>query len=100
MRHCVDVATGTGQQAFAFAKRGYSVVGVDLMQSMLQIAGMHNKNGLVKFVNSDATQVPFEDCIFDVTCISFALLEKTGIQVIAERAVLFGAGKVYKAVNN
>lgn len=26
----LDVATGTGKQAFAFAKKGYDVIGVDL----------------------------------------------------------------------
>ena len=28
----LDVATGTGKQAFAFAKRGYAVIGVDLTE--------------------------------------------------------------------
>jgi ubiquinone/menaquinone biosynthesis C-methylase UbiE len=28
----LDVATGTGQQAFVFAKRGYVVTGVDLTE--------------------------------------------------------------------
>ncbi len=26
----LDVATGTGKQAFAFAKKGYNVIGIDL----------------------------------------------------------------------
>ena len=41
----LDVATGTGQQAFAFAKRGHDVIGVDLTESMLEIARRHNKGG-------------------------------------------------------
>src|SRR3989304_5661778 len=28
----LDVATGTGEQAFAFAKKGYDVVGIDLSE--------------------------------------------------------------------
>jgi len=69
----LDVATGTGQQAFAFAKRGYDVIGVDLTESMLGIGRKHNKGGLVKFEAADATQLRFEENCFDVSCISFAL---------------------------
>ncbi len=69
----LDVATGTGQQALAFAKRGYDVIGVDLTESMLQIARKHNKAGLVKFEAADATRLRFDDNSFDVTCVSFAL---------------------------
>lgn len=69
----LDVATGTGQQALAFGKRGYDVTGVDLTESMLEIARKHNKAGLVKFEVADATHLRFENDSFDVTCISFAL---------------------------
>jgi len=69
----LDVATGTGQQAFAFAKRGYDVVAVDLTESMIEIARKNNKNGLVKFEVADATHLRFEDNSFDVSCVSFAL---------------------------
>ena len=69
----LDVATGTGQQAFAFAKRGYNVIGVDLTKSMLDIARKNNKNGLVKFEIADATHLGFNDNSFDVSCVSFAL---------------------------
>lgn len=69
----LDVATGTGQQAFAFAKHGYDVIGVDLTESMLGIGRKHNKGGLVKFEAADATHLRFEENSFDVSCISFAL---------------------------
>jgi demethylmenaquinone methyltransferase/2-methoxy-6-polyprenyl-1,4-benzoquinol methylase len=69
----LDIATGTGQQAFAFAKRGYEVIGVDLTESMLRIAQKHNKDGSVKFEAADATQLRFQANTFDVICISFAL---------------------------
>ena len=69
----LDVATGTGQQAFAFAKRGYDVIGVDLTESMLGIGRKHNKGGLVKFEAADATRLQFEENRFDVSCVSFAL---------------------------
>jgi len=69
----LDVATGTGQQAFAFAKCGYDVTGVDLTESMLAIARKHNKDGFVKFEVGDATHLRFENNAFDISCISFAL---------------------------
>jgi ubiquinone/menaquinone biosynthesis C-methylase UbiE len=69
----LDVATGTGQQAFAFAKHGHDVTGVDLTESMLAIARKHNENGFVKFEVGDATHLRFEDNTFDISCISFAL---------------------------
>ncbi|OGO69553.1 MAG: hypothetical protein A2Z49_02415 [Chloroflexi bacterium RBG_19FT_COMBO_56_12] len=69
----LDVATGTGKQAFAFAKRGYDVIGIDLTESMLRIARKNNENGLVKFEVGDATHLRFEENSFDVSCVSFAL---------------------------
>jgi len=69
----LDVATGTGKQAFAFAKSGYDVVGVDLTEAMLRRAIQENIYRNLSFEIADATQLPFEDDRFDVACISFAL---------------------------
>ena len=69
----LDVATGTGKQAFAFGKRGYDVIGVDISEAMLKVAHKKNKYGNVKFEVADATNLPFEDGSFDVSCVSFAL---------------------------
>lgn len=69
----LDVATGTGQQALAFAKLGCDVTGVDLTESMLEIARKNNKAGRVKFEAADATHLRFDENRFDVSCISFAL---------------------------
>ena len=69
----LDIATGTGKQAFAFAKKGYDVVGIDLSEDMLRVAKKTNKYANVEFKNADATNNPFDDNYFDVTCISLAL---------------------------
>ena len=69
----LDVATGTGQQAFAFAKRGLNLTGVDLTESMLKIARKLNKGGLVNFEIAEAIHVSLDANSFDVACISFAL---------------------------
>lgn len=69
----LDVATGTGKQAFAFAKRDYDVTGIDLSEAMLSVAKKKNKYENARFEVADATSLPFEDGSFDVSCISFAL---------------------------
>jgi len=69
----LDVAAGTGRQTFAFAKRGFFVEGIDLSEDMLTVANKKNKYKNVKFVIGDATNLPYEDQYFDISCISFAL---------------------------
>lgn len=69
----LDVATGTGKQAFAFGKRGYVVAGVDISEAMLRVANSNNKYKDVTFRVADATKLPLEDASFDVSCVSFAL---------------------------
>ena len=69
----LDVATGTGKQAFAFAKKGYEVIGIDLTEAMLKVACKKNKYNTVKFKVADAANLPFESNCFDVSCVSFAL---------------------------
>ncbi len=71
----LDVSTGTGKQAFAFAKKGYDVTGIDLSEAMLRIAGRKNKYKNLRFELADASRLPFEAGSFDVSCVSFALHE-------------------------
>ena len=69
----LDVATGTGGQAFAFGRKGYDVTGIDLSEAMLNVANKKNKYKNVRFQLADAINLPFENSSFDVSCISFAL---------------------------
>jgi len=69
----LDIATGTGKQAFAFAKKGCDVIGVDLSEAMLKVASKKNRCGNVRFEVADATNLPFEENSFDISCMSFAL---------------------------
>jgi len=69
----LDIATGTGKQAFAFAKKGYNVTGIDLSEDMLKIAKRTNRYNNVEFKIADGANIPFNANYFDVTCISFAL---------------------------
>lgn len=69
----LDVATGTGGQALAFAKRGNETIGVDLSAAMLSIARRKNRYANASFELADATHLRFEENYFDVSTISFAL---------------------------
>jgi demethylmenaquinone methyltransferase/2-methoxy-6-polyprenyl-1,4-benzoquinol methylase len=69
----LDVATGTGTQAFAFAKRGHDVVGIDLSEAMIRVAQDKNRDGKVSFEVADATHLAYPNDSFDVSSTSFAL---------------------------
>lgn len=69
----LDIGTGTGKQAFAFAKRGYDVTGIDLSEDMLKVAVKKSKYENVRFIVADAAHLPFKDSSFDVSSASFAL---------------------------
>lgn len=71
----LDVATGTGAQAFAFAEKAREVVGIDLSEAMLRVARRKNRFPNVTFQRADATHLPFQDESFDAACVSFALHE-------------------------
>lgn len=81
----LDVATGTGAQALAFAGTAAEVIGVDLSEAMLAVARCKHRPAHVSFVPADATCLPFPAGGFDVTCVSFALHEMPGS--VRERVV-------------
>jgi ubiquinone/menaquinone biosynthesis C-methylase UbiE len=89
----LDIATGTGSQAFAFAEIGYDVIGIDLSEEMLKVAKKINKYKNVEFKNADAANIPFQDNYFDVTCISFALHD---MPIIIRKKVLSDMVRVTK----
>jgi demethylmenaquinone methyltransferase/2-methoxy-6-polyprenyl-1,4-benzoquinol methylase len=69
----LDVATGTGELVFAFAKKGLDATGVDLSKDMLRIARKNNKYEKTSFEIADAANMPFKENLFDVSCISLTL---------------------------
>lgn len=71
----LDVATGTGEQALAFAAAGHTVVGLDISEAMLARAKRKAPGQNPRFLQGDATRLPFPPADFDVTCISFGLHE-------------------------
>ncbi len=74
----LDVATGTGLVAFALARRGAEVVGLDQSQDMLGVARRHlserpELEGRVTFVQGEAERLPFDDNEFDALTFTYLL---------------------------
>ena len=70
----VDLATGTGDIAFALASAGADVVGVDVTFRMIELA--HMKNGAPggpRFLVGDMTALPFRAESFDVATAGYGL---------------------------
>ncbi len=59
-RSVLDLCCGTGQLALHFLGRGYTVVGIDLSEHMLQLArqnaSQYLASGQVQFIQGDATR--------------------------------------------
>lgn len=74
----LDLATGTGDLAFAFKKAVGSegqVTGLDFSPEMLAIARKKASryNADVEFIEGDALSLPFEDNTFDISSIAFGI---------------------------
>jgi SAM-dependent methyltransferase len=87
----LDVATGPGYVAAEAARRGATVVGLDLSEAMLEHARAHVPD--VEFVRGDATALPFEDASFDAVGGAFLLLHLgTPERGVSEAARVLEAG--------
>src|ERR1700730_11363694 len=86
----LDIATGPGYIAEAFARDAQEVIGVDLTAAMLAIAEERTKeHGLsnISFRIGDAQDLPFKDGEFDVTMSRLALHHvQSPNQVVREMA--------------
>ena len=74
----LDVATGTGLVAFALARRGCEVVGIDQSEEMLAVARRHLSERpelapRVTFLQGEAEKLPFDDGQFDALTFTYLL---------------------------
>jgi len=74
----LDVATGTGLVAFALARRGCEVIGLDQSEDMLAVARKHlterpELEHRVTFVQGEAERLPFDDGEFDALTFTYLL---------------------------
>ncbi len=60
----LDVATGTGNTAFALAAKGVDVIGLDVSEGML--AQARAKGSPARFIQGEAENLPFGDATFDL----------------------------------
>jgi len=69
----LDLCTGTGGAALAFALQGAQVVGVDLARGMLKRASAKGAGTQSSWLEMDATCLAFPDNAFEVSVLSLAL---------------------------
>lgn len=70
----LDLCCGTGDIAIGIKKRApdFELTGLDFSPAMLEIAAQKCPEG-IKWLEGNATQLPFDDESFDGVCISFGL---------------------------
>lgn len=69
----LDLASGTGDIAFALRSRGWQVTGLDVTHRMLQIArGKPGADG-VTFVTGDMMALPFASATFDLVTTGYGI---------------------------
>jgi demethylmenaquinone methyltransferase/2-methoxy-6-polyprenyl-1,4-benzoquinol methylase len=83
----LDLCCGTGDLAFALARRGAEVTGLDFSPAMLEIAETRRRKNLEsnpqsaihnpQFIRGDAQQIPFPDASFDVVTVGYGLRNLT-----------------------
>jgi ubiquinone/menaquinone biosynthesis C-methylase UbiE len=72
----LDVCCGTGDLVYYYVKKGAIATGIDLNPDMLKLAERNKKKSGVKdasFQIADASNLPFQDNVFDFASISLAL---------------------------
>lgn len=82
----LDVCCGTGDIAFALAREGMEVTGLDFSRPMLEVAEGRKKAlaqipGKVEFVEGDAQRLPFAENTFDVVTVGYGLRNLTDWRV-------------------
>jgi demethylmenaquinone methyltransferase / 2-methoxy-6-polyprenyl-1,4-benzoquinol methylase len=76
-RRALDLATGTGDLAFALAARGAHVVGLDITPRMIQLAAAKNGGAFQAhsphFLVGDMLALPFPSASFDLVTTGYGL---------------------------
>jgi len=90
----LDLATGTGDIAFALAARGAEVVGLDVTLRMIAIARAKNAAPRpVQFLVGDMVALPFPNASFDAVTIGYGLRNVPDLgTAMAEAARVLKAG--------
>jgi demethylmenaquinone methyltransferase/2-methoxy-6-polyprenyl-1,4-benzoquinol methylase len=76
----LDLCCGTGDIAFALARRGAETTGLDASPQMLEVAAARHFKAPIsnlKFMQGDAQQIPFPDHSFDIVTVGYGLRNLT-----------------------
>ena len=78
----LDLCCGTGDLAFALARRGAETTGLDFSAQMLAVAAQRQSNlksqiSNLKFLQGDAQQIPFPENSFDIVTVGYGLRNLT-----------------------
>jgi demethylmenaquinone methyltransferase/2-methoxy-6-polyprenyl-1,4-benzoquinol methylase len=93
----LDLATGTGDIAFALADRGADVVGLDITLRMIQLAsGKIGREGPPAFLVGDMLALPFPSASFDIVTTGYGLrnVPDLGVAIDEIRRVLRPGGRL------
>jgi demethylmenaquinone methyltransferase/2-methoxy-6-polyprenyl-1,4-benzoquinol methylase len=94
----LDLASGTGDIAFALASRGVDVVGLDITHRMLVLAAAKRRD--VAFITADMTALPFPARIFDIVTTGYGLRNVPDIETaLAEIARVLRPGGVFVSLD-
>jgi demethylmenaquinone methyltransferase / 2-methoxy-6-polyprenyl-1,4-benzoquinol methylase len=75
----LDLCCGTGDIAFALARRGAETTGLDFSDKMLEVARARRQKKTPttlrapQFIRGDAEQIPFPDSAFDIVTVGYGL---------------------------
>ena len=99
----LDVATGTGDLAFAAEKKIDidKIIGLDISNGMLEVGRKKIKNrdleNKLEFIQGDSENIPFQDNYFDAAMVSFGVrnFENLNLGLSEIKRVLKPKGAIY-----
>lgn len=67
-QNVLDIGCGAGFLTNFLAQKGHLVTGIDLSETSLKVASLHDKTNSVEYIRANAYHLPFEKTKFDVVC--------------------------------
>ena len=67
-QNILDIGCGAGFLTNFLAEKGHVVTGVDLSETSLDIARLHDQTHSVEYIKASAYHLPFEKTKFDIVC--------------------------------
>ena len=87
----LDLSTGTGWTSRLVARRGATVVGVDIADGLLEVARARAEGLPITYQVGDAEALPFEDGAFDAVVSTYGVMFASRPEPVADITVCVGA---------